>query len=105
MHTVQGVLRTQPGLTCEPRQRHAVVARESPHQVQEVVFRLHLSSLGKVLCWLNLTLVRTRRPGTPPDQGGVLMSVDVKEVTDETFAREVVSAPLPVVVDFTATRC
>jgi thioredoxin 1 len=33
------------------------------------------------------------------------MSVDVKEVTDETFAREVVSAPLPVVVDFTATRC
>ncbi|HEX4620553.1 MAG TPA: thioredoxin domain-containing protein [Myxococcaceae bacterium] len=33
------------------------------------------------------------------------MSADVMEVTDEGFAREVVSAQLPVVVDFSATRC
>jgi thioredoxin 1 len=33
------------------------------------------------------------------------MSADVTELTDEGFAHEVVSAQLPVVVDFSATRC
>jgi thioredoxin 1 len=33
------------------------------------------------------------------------MSADVTEVTDAGFASEVVSAQMPVVVDFTATRC